>query len=69
MTGQPEKNRRLRPWPHATSSDRQAAGARRQHYLKLADAQALIGDSVARENYLQHPEHFFRHAAELDGAR
>jgi hypothetical protein len=69
MTGEPEKKRRLRPWPHATSSDRQAADARRQHYLKLADAEALIGDSVARENFLQHAEHFFRKAAELDDAR
>jgi hypothetical protein len=69
VTGQPEKNRRLRQWPHSTTSDRQAADARWQHYLKLADAEALIGDSVARENYLQHAEHFFRQAAELDGTR
>ena len=31
-----------------------------ERYLALARAEALGGDQVAAENYLQHAEHYFR---------
>ena len=31
-----------------------------ERYLALARAQALTGDHVAAENYLQHAEHYLR---------
>lgn len=46
------------------ANDRNAAMARRQHYLRLADAQVTAGDRVAAENYFQHAEHFLRCAIE-----
>jgi len=31
-----------------------------EHYLALAHAEALNGDPIAAENYLQHAEHYLR---------
>jgi Domain of unknown function (DUF4167) len=31
-----------------------------ERYLALAHAEALTGDRIAAENYLQHAEHYFR---------
>ncbi|MFP9135971.1 DUF4167 domain-containing protein [Devosia sp. XGJD_8] len=44
--------------------DKNAAIARQQHYLRLADARVTAGDRVAAENYFQHAEHFLRCAIE-----
>ena len=41
---------------------KQSQNAQRNYerYLELARAEALNGDSVAAENYLQHAEHYLR---------
>ncbi|MCK1745084.1 DUF4167 domain-containing protein [Bradyrhizobium sp. 139] len=59
---------KLRP---RTSQVRKATGSSQQRvpqnaqrnyarYLALARAEALAGDRIAAENYLQHAEHYFR---------
>jgi hypothetical protein len=56
---QPRKNR-------PSGSDRpqegnsQNAERNYQRYLALARTEALLGDPIAAENYLQHAEHYFR---------
>jgi len=56
---QPRKNR-------PSGSDRpregnsQNAERNYQRYLALARTEALSGDPIAAENYLQHAEHYFR---------
>ena len=41
-----------------------------ERYLALARAQALSGDQIAAENYLQHAEHYLRSMREAArGAR
>jgi len=41
----------------------QNAAANYQRYLALARAEALTGDRIMAENYLQHAEHYFRSMA------
>ena len=38
----------------------QNAQRKYQRYMKLARAEALSGDPIAAENYLQHAEHYLR---------
>jgi hypothetical protein len=38
----------------------QSAQRNYERYLELARAEALNGDPVAAENYLQHAEHYLR---------
>ena len=38
-----------------------------ERYLALARAQALSGDQIAAENYLQHAEHYLRSMREAAG--
>jgi len=45
-----------------SSQQRVSQNAQRNYerYLTLARAEALAGDQIAAENYLQHAEHYFR---------
>jgi hypothetical protein len=45
----------------------QSAQQNYERYLALAHAQALSGDRVAAENYLQHAEHYLRSMREAAG--
>jgi len=40
-----------------------------ERYLALAQAEALSGDRIAAENYLQHAEHYLRSMREDRAAR
>jgi Domain of unknown function (DUF4167) len=52
------------------TSGTQNAQQNYQRYLALARAQALSGDPIAAENYLQHAEHYLRSMREAaHGAR
>jgi hypothetical protein len=45
----------------------QSAQQNYERYLALAHAQALNGDQIAAENYLQHAEHYLRSMREAAG--
>lgn len=40
-----------------------------ERYLALARDQAMAGDHIAAENYLQHAEHYFRSMREREAVR
>jgi hypothetical protein len=56
------RNRRGKPPGRRISEQQPVQNARQQYerYLALARAQALNGDQIAAENYLQHAEHYLR---------
>jgi hypothetical protein len=60
--------------PKASGSQRpdtrpsQNAQRNYERYLELARAEAISGDRVAAENYLQHAEHYLR-SMRVSGAR
>jgi hypothetical protein len=68
--------RRIRSRKHIATSvhplkPSQNAQRNYERYLELARAEALNGDSVAAENYLQHAEHYLRsmHEGTADGSQ
>jgi hypothetical protein len=54
--------RRIEPSGFPRSQARNAQNAQRNYerYLALAHTEALTGDRIVAENYLQHAEHYFR---------
>ena len=56
------RNRRGKPPGRRIPEQQPVQNARQQYerYLALARAQALSGDQIAAENYLQHAEHYLR---------
>jgi hypothetical protein len=58
--------RRIEPSGFPRSQARNAQNAQRNYerYLALARIEALTGDRIVAENYLQHAEHFFRSMGE-----
>jgi hypothetical protein len=47
-------------FPRSPARNAQNAQGNYRRYLDLARAEALTGDRIAAENYLQHAEHYFR---------
>jgi hypothetical protein len=59
----PLRVRSLRPESNITRSPPmipQSARSRYEHYLALARAEVLTGDTIQAQNYFQHAEHYFR---------
>jgi hypothetical protein len=48
------------PGLHGPNTKPQNAQRNYERYLALARAEALSGDRIAAENYLQHAEHYLR---------
>ena len=63
------RNRRGKPSGRRVPEQKPVQSARQQYerYLALARAQALSGDPIAAENYLQHAEHYLRSMREAAG--
>ena len=64
------QNRRSKASERRLPEARPAQNAQRNYerYLALARAEALAGDRVAEENYLQHAEHYLRSMREQHAA-
>ena len=54
---------------HPNAVPAQNAQRNYERYLALAQAEALSGDRIAAENYLQHAEHYLRSMREDRAAR
>ena len=54
---------------HPNAMPPQNAQRNYERYLALAQAEALSGDRIAAENYLQHAEHYLRSMREDRAAR
>ena len=59
MTRRSESARRIEPSGFPRPQARNAQ-KNYERYLALARAEALTGDRIVAENYLQHAEHYFR---------
>src|SRR6266403_678495 len=57
---QPARRNKPSGLPRPQAGNAQNAERNYQRYLALARAEALAGDRIAAENYLQHAEHYFR---------
>jgi hypothetical protein len=66
MSRRSEPTRRIEPFGFPGPQARNAQNAQRNYerYLALARAEALTGDRIVAENYLQHAEHYFRSMGE-----
>ena len=51
---------RSRSTPASRPKIRQSAQQSHERYLALARAEALAGNPIGAENFLQHAEHYFR---------
>ena len=56
----PPQHRRIPNTPRSIPKGYQTAQRNYEHYMELARAEALAGNTVGAEGYYQHAEHYFR---------